>query len=134
MRKKRKLHNYDSLVPSSRERRLVDRVDDIRANLRVPKEACTAVATVNVPPTQLKSNPQRGITSPKKPGAGGFREKWTQKRGHAISFAGLFVAGLLLFPRQRVSKARLGINKPRNVSDMGKRTMSAVTITPASTA
>ena len=34
--------------------------------------------------------------------------------------------GLLLFPRQRVSKARLGIHKPRSVSDMGKRTMSAV--------
>ena len=41
-------------------------------------------------------------------------------------FAGLFVVGLLLFPRQRVSKARLGIHKPRSVSDMGKRTMSAV--------
>ena len=41
-------------------------------------------------------------------------------------FAGLLVLGLLLFPRQRVSKARLGIKKPRSVSDMGKRTMSAV--------
>ena len=41
-------------------------------------------------------------------------------------FAGLFLLGLLLFPRQRVSKARLGIHKPRSVSDMGKRTMSAV--------
>jgi tight adherence protein B len=36
------------------------------------------------------------------------------------------IVGLLLFPRQRVSKARLGVNKPRSVSDMGKRTMSAV--------
>ncbi len=35
-------------------------------------------------------------------------------------------SGSLLFPRQRVSKARLGIKKPRSVSDMGKRTMSAV--------
>jgi tight adherence protein B len=33
---------------------------------------------------------------------------------------------LLLFPRERVSKARLGIDKPRSVSDMGKRTISAV--------
>ncbi len=41
-------------------------------------------------------------------------------------FLGLFVIGLLLFPRQRVSKARLGIDKPRSVSDMGKRTISAV--------
>ena len=41
-------------------------------------------------------------------------------------FIGLFLLGLLLFPRERVSKARLGIDKPRTVSDMGKRTMSAV--------
>jgi tight adherence protein B len=41
-------------------------------------------------------------------------------------FAGLFVAGLLLFPRQRVSKARLGTKQPRNVSGMGLRPMSAV--------
>jgi tight adherence protein B len=41
-------------------------------------------------------------------------------------FAGLLLLGLQLFPRQRVSKARLGIKKPRSVSDMGKRTMSAV--------
>ena len=41
-------------------------------------------------------------------------------------FLGLFVLGLLLFPRERVSKARLGIDKPRSVSDIGMRTMSAV--------
>jgi tight adherence protein B len=41
-------------------------------------------------------------------------------------FAGLFLLGWLAFPRQRVSKARLGIDKPRSVSDMGKRTLSAV--------
>lgn len=33
---------------------------------------------------------------------------------------------LLSFPRHRVSKARLGIAKPRRVSDMGTRTVSAV--------
>ena len=37
-------------------------------------------------------------------------------------FVGLFLLGLLLFPRERVSKARLGIDKPRSVSEMGKRT------------
>jgi Flp pilus assembly protein TadB len=42
------------------------------------------------------------------------------------TFVGLFLLGLLLFPRERVSKARLGIDKPRTVSDMGKRTVSAV--------
>ena len=41
-------------------------------------------------------------------------------------FVGLLLLGLLLFPRERVSKARLGIDKPRSVSNMGMRTMSAV--------
>ena len=41
-------------------------------------------------------------------------------------FLGLFVLGLLLFPRERVSKARLGIERPRSVSDIGMRTTSAV--------
>jgi tight adherence protein B len=41
-------------------------------------------------------------------------------------FLGLFVLGLLLFPRERVSKARLGIDKPRSVSDIGMRTISVV--------
>ena len=99
MRKKRKLHDYDSLVPSSRERQLVGRVDEIRANLRIRKEVCPAVAAVNVQPTQLKSNAQEGITSTQKPGAGEFREKWIQKRGHATSFAGLFVFTSLVYFR-----------------------------------
>jgi tight adherence protein B len=41
-------------------------------------------------------------------------------------FAGLFLIGVLLFPRQKVSKARLGVKQPRSVSDMGKRGTSAV--------
>ncbi len=40
-------------------------------------------------------------------------------------FAGLFLLGLLLFP-ERVSKARLGIDKPRSVSDIGMRATSAI--------
>jgi len=43
-------------------------------------------------------------------------------------FVGLFVLGLLLFPRGRVSKARLGIDKPRSVSEMGTRAISAVDV------
>jgi tight adherence protein B len=46
--------------------------------------------------------------------------------GGAGLFLGLFVLGLLLFPKNRVSKARLGIDNPRTVSDIGMRTMSAV--------
>ncbi len=41
-------------------------------------------------------------------------------------FLGLLLLGLLFFPRARVSKARLGIDKPRSVSDMGKRAVSVV--------
>ncbi len=41
-------------------------------------------------------------------------------------FSGLFLLALLLFPRERVSKARLGIDKPRSVSDMGTRSVSAI--------
>ena len=41
-------------------------------------------------------------------------------------FVGLFLLGALLFPRVRVSKARLGIDKPRTASTMGVKTMSAV--------
>jgi len=46
--------------------------------------------------------------------------------GAAGIFVGLFLLGALLFPRARVSKARLGINKPRTASTMGVKTMSAV--------
>ncbi len=41
-------------------------------------------------------------------------------------FAGLFLLTLLLFPRERVSKARLGIDKPRSMSDIGTRSVSAI--------
>ena len=41
-------------------------------------------------------------------------------------FVGLFVLGVLLFPHERVSKARLGIDKPRSASDIGTRTVSAI--------
>jgi tight adherence protein B len=41
-------------------------------------------------------------------------------------FAGLFLLAYLLFPRERVSKARLGIDKPRRMSDIGIRSVSAI--------
>ena len=46
--------------------------------------------------------------------------------GAAATFGGLFLLGLMVFPRERVSKARLGINKPRNTSEIGTRTVSAI--------
>jgi tight adherence protein B len=41
-------------------------------------------------------------------------------------FGGLFLLTLLLFPSERVSKARLGIDKPRSMSDIGTRSVSAI--------
>ena len=49
--------------------------------------------------------------------------------GGAGLFLGLFLLTALLWPRQRVSKARLGIDKPRSVSEIGVRTVSAVEAT-----
>ena len=99
MRKKPELQNYDSLVPSSRQRYSVRRADEMRANLRVLKESSPAVAVVAVPKTQLKSETQTEITSTEQPGAKGFNEQWVQKRGHVISFAGLFAFTFLVYFR-----------------------------------
>jgi len=41
-------------------------------------------------------------------------------------FVGLFLLAFLLFPRHRVTKARLGVEKPRTASDMGVRTTTAI--------
>jgi len=57
------------------------------------------------------------------PAAGASASMWLGATG---IFGGLFLCGLLVFPRRRVSQARLGTNKPRSVSEMGKRTVSAV--------
>ena len=46
--------------------------------------------------------------------------------GAAGVFAGLFLLGVLVFPRDHVSKARLGISKPQRVSEMGTRTTTAI--------
>jgi putative inorganic carbon (hco3(-)) transporter len=99
MRKKRKLHNYDSLVPSSRQRLRADRTDELRSKLRVLKLASPAVPAVNVSNTQFKSVAQGDITSTGKPSANRLKEQWTQKRGHTISFAGLFVFTFLVYFR-----------------------------------
>jgi tight adherence protein B len=90
-----------------------------------------APTTTDAPPTTVAAPTAPVYTRPPAPPAAGTgsgssestRSLWLGAGG---IFAGLLVVGLLLFPRQRVSKARLGIQKPRSVSDMGKRTMSAV--------
>jgi tight adherence protein B len=48
---------------------------------------------------------------------------WLVFGGLAV-FGALFTAVVLSFPRQRVSRARLGINQPRTASEIGSRTLS----------
>lgn len=78
-----------------------------------PTPAPTTVPTVR-PPAASDASVEVSVSS---------SLLWT---GAAGLFVGLFLLGLLLFPRDRVSKARLGIEQPRNVSELGMRTMSAV--------
>jgi tight adherence protein B len=84
-----------------------------------------APATSTAPPTTVYSRPPAPPAANTGSGSDSSPDRSLWLGGGGI-FAGLLIVGLLLFPRQRVSKARLGINKPRNVSDLGKRTMSAV--------
>jgi tight adherence protein B len=103
---------------------------DLPTTTEVPTTTA-APTTTDAPPTTVAAPAAPVYTRPPAPPAAGTgsgssestRSLWLGAGG---IFAGLLVVGLLLFPRQRVSKARLGIQKPRSVSDMGKRTMSAV--------
>ncbi|CAN5474881.1 hypothetical protein BH23ACT3_BH23ACT3_01120 [soil metagenome] len=105
----------------------------------VPSPPTTVAAPTTVPaPTTTESTvlrspasatPTTVFTRPSAPIAAGTSSEAASSRlwlGALGVFAGLFLLGWLIFPRQRVSKARLGIDKPRSVSDMGKRTLSAV--------
>jgi len=82
-----------------------------------PAAAQVTVATVSSPPA---SAPAAVTASKASPSSSGL---WL---GAVGVFAGLFLLGVLLFPRERVSKSRLGIDKPHNVSEIGKRTIGAV--------
>jgi len=63
------------------------------------KEAPPAIAAVTLSKTQPKSKTRRETTRTEKPGPKRFKERWIQKRGHAISFAGLFVFTFLVYFR-----------------------------------
>jgi tight adherence protein B len=73
----------------------------------------TVVASPPQPPTPAAS----AVTSPSS------APLWL---GAAGVFTGLFLLGVLVFPRDRVSKARLGVNKPQRASEMGTRTTTAI--------
>lgn len=46
--------------------------------------------------------------------------------GAGTLFVAIFVIGLIVFPRERVSKVRLGVDKPTRASEIGTRTTSAI--------
>lgn len=77
----------------------------------------TTVATVAAAPTALPAVVASGEAS--------ASSTWLIV-GSVGLFAGLFLLALLLFPRERVSKARLGVDKPRRASDIGARSVSAI--------
>lgn len=89
---------------------VVASTDGVPAATAAPAAAATAT-----PPASSSSETQGQTSSPVK--------LWV---GAAGIFVGLFLLGALLFPRVRVSKERLGVDKPRNASSMGLKTMSAV--------
>ena len=96
MPRKRKLQNYDSVVPSRRQRKLT--ANDVNGKLRLFKQkpttqVCRVAGARNISALQLKSPNEE----PKR--ADLRKERWIQKRGHAITFAGLYVFTFLVYFR-----------------------------------
>jgi tight adherence protein B len=91
--------------------------------------AASTTSTTN-PPTTIAVAATTAIATPPPPtptaSVDAPRSSAPLWLGAAGVFSGLFLLGVLLFPRDRVSKARLGINKPQRVSEMGNRTTSAI--------
>jgi tight adherence protein B len=79
--------------------------------------------TVAAPPTVVASPPQAPAPAASVDTPRSSAPLWL---GAAGVFTGLFLLGVLLFPRDRVSKVRLGVNKPQRASEMGTRTTSAI--------
>ena len=96
------------------------RVADLLTQVVAP--TTTTTPSTAAPATTVYSRPP-APAGPESAAAGSSDSLWLGAGG---LFIGLFAVGLLVFPQQHVSKARLGIDKPRSVSDMGKRTISAV--------
>jgi tight adherence protein B len=94
------------------------------ASPTAPAATTPATTSAGVTATSVASSPSAPVAAfpLPEPSISPFR-LWLGGLG---VFLGLFILVVLLFPRNQVSKARLGINKPRTVSDMGRRTISAV--------
>jgi tight adherence protein B len=91
----------------------------------------TATTTTTSPPATTVAAPTTIVASPPQPPTPAASVDTSTSSaplwlGAAGVFTGLFLLGVLLFPRDRVSKARLGVNKPQRASEMGTRTTSAI--------
>lgn len=93
-----------------------------------PMVPVTTVAPTTAVPTTPAPAPATtvAVLARPEPVAAGTSSSTLPWAGVAAVFAGLFGLGILLLPRAHVSKARMGIEKPRRARDMGKRTISAV--------
>lgn len=96
-----------------------------------PMVPVTTVAPTTAVPTTTAPAPATTVAvlarpAAPEPVAAGTSSSTLPWAGVAAVFAGLFGLGILLLPRAHVSKARMGIEKPRRARDMGKRTISAV--------
>jgi tight adherence protein B len=114
--------------------RVASLVAAVAAPVAVP-DTVTPVTTIAAPtapaPTVAEATPTTVSARPPAPAVADVAvlapaSSYGLWLGAVGMFLGLFVLGLLLFPRERVSKARLGIDKPRSVSDIGMRTISVV--------
>lgn len=96
-----------------------------------PPSTTVAPATTEAPETTVPVSVAPEVTTPPAPAAvvptadAAPQARWLWLGAGAV-FAGLLLLGLLVFPRDRVSKSRLGSDKPRTVSDMGVRTTTAI--------
>ncbi len=81
----------------------------------------TVPATTEAPAAPTTAVPLATVTTPEASSS----SVWLIGGASGV-FLGLFLLGWLLFPRERVSKARLGTAKPSSRSQIGTRTVSAI--------
>jgi len=93
-----------------------------------PTTTAVTTTTTSTPPTTAAPTTVVAAAPPPPPAATDDASPSSMALwlGGAGVFAGLFLLGVLVFPRDRVSKARLGVTKPQRASEMGARTTTAI--------
>jgi tight adherence protein B len=109
------------------------RVADLVVEVIEPPAPTTPTTTIVSPVTTVAAAPApvappttvAAVTAPTDSSDSSESSVWLWV-GAAGVFAGIFLLAYLVVPRERVSRARLGVQGPRRASDMGVRTVSAV--------